>query len=142
MRAFIRPVLTGVVALIGFASGGASATTGLGQAWPDASDVSASPRFHVYVFEKQGLRFVQVNDANGTVRGAIAVAGDEVIGLPVGVDADHWSTAAGTLSAAGETVYHDASVTIAIAPQEDGSARLLAIQTDCKNPVECSVPGP
>jgi len=52
----------------GFASTAAAATapsTGLGQAWPNATDVSASPNFHVYVFERLGVRYVQIFSGGG-----------------------------------------------------------------------------
>ena len=62
--------------------------TGLGQAWPNASDVSSSPRWHVYVFIKDGVRYIQVNDLNGKVRGAIATANGQFLVLPIGTDAE------------------------------------------------------
>lgn len=61
--------------------------TGLGQSWPNATDVSASPHYHVYVFWKDGIRYFQINDLNGNVRAAIAVANHVVLVLPVGLDA-------------------------------------------------------
>jgi hypothetical protein len=125
----------------------APAGSGLGQSWPNASDVSASPHFHVYVFERPGLRFVQINDASGTVRGAVAYAGDDIIGLPVGVDASRWVTPTeGTWNpaalAGGEQVYADDVVKVTAAPQPDGTVRLMALPGDCTNPAECSVKGP
>jgi len=62
MRAFIRPtIVAGALFLAGIHSSAWAATpaaTGLGQTWPSAADVSASPRFHVCVFDKGGLRYV------------------------------------------------------------------------------------
>lgn len=150
MYPLIRPALT-IAALVGLScSGVALATTpvgtGLGQSWPNATDVSASPHYHVYVFERPGLRFVQINDASGAVRGAVAYSGTEIIGLPVGVDASRWVTPSegvwnpATL-ASGEEVYSDGAVKVTAAPQPDGTVQLLAMPGDCNNPAECSVKG-
>lgn len=117
-------------------------STGLGQSWPNTTDVSTSPRYHVYVFQKQGVRYVQVNDASGTVRGAVAYTGaDSVLDLPVGVDAGRWVTPAATATPAastGELVYRDEAVTIRIAVQADGSAR-MALASSCDDPTKCSI---
>jgi len=131
----------------GFASTVAAATppsTGLGQAWPNATDVSASPHFHVYVFERLGVRYVQINDLNGNVRAAFGNAGGDIFGLPIGVDANRLATPSEPTQAPaggpGETVYQDDSTSVQAAPQPDGTFRLLVIN-ECKNPAECSVHG-
>lgn len=117
-------------------------STGLGQSWPNAADVSATPHFHVYVFQKQGVRYVQVNDTNGTVRGAVAyTAADSVLDLPIGVDASRWMTSAGDGTATettGEQVYRDEAVVIRVAPQPDGTARLM-LAPGCDDPLACSI---
>ncbi len=108
--------------------------------------MSARPHSHVYVFERPGLRFGQINDASGTVRGAVAYAGSDIIGLPVGVDASRWVTPSeGTWTpatqAGGEQVYADGVVKVTAASQPDGTMRLMALPGDCSNPAECSVKG-
>lgn len=117
-------------------------STGLGQSWPNTTDVSTSPRYHVYVFQKQGVRYVQVNDASGTVRGAIAytpAAG--VLDLPIGADASRWITSTRDTKltgALGEQVYRDEIVTITVTPQAGGMAVLRAM-SDCPgDPRVCS----
>lgn len=128
-------------------SGGAFAGTpssGLGEAWPNATDVSASPHFHVYLFNRDGIRFIQVNDLGGTVRGAIATANGTVLVLPIGVDAAHVNAAnaqTATPSSASETVYQDQAVSVSATPQSDGSVQILAtphLQSTCSDPGECS----
>lgn len=89
-----RAICTGLVAI------GLSATplvagtfsTGLGQAWPNAQDVSTNMHWHVYVFVNNGIRYVQVNDQNGNIRGAFATANGQFIVLPMGRDARRIST--------------------------------------------------
>ncbi|TCV92076.1 hypothetical protein EC912_10868 [Luteibacter rhizovicinus] len=150
MRSSIQLLLAGLLSLpiivLPAMADGAPPSTGLGQAWPNAADVSASPHYHVYVFERLGVRYVQVNDLNGTVHGAFAYSGSDIMGLPIGVDAARLATPTEPLSAppatgttAGEIVYRDASVTISVQPQADGTALMQAVSNDCKNPAECSV---
>lgn len=119
-------------------------STGLGQAWPNAPDVSISPYYHVYVFERSGLRYIQVNDLGGTVRAAVVSAGDDVVGLPIGVDASRLATPSEPANAlsgtTGTTVYVDAKLTLIVSPQSDGTATLRAMSAgECTNPRECSV---
>jgi hypothetical protein len=118
------------------------ASTGLGQAWPNAPDVSASSAYHVFVFERRGTRYVQVNDIQGNVRGAFAYAGKDIVGLPVGLDALRLATPSepSTVRPAGTriVVYRDAIVTVSVITSPGGVTYLQASQTDCRNPAECS----
>ncbi|WP_250627105.1 hypothetical protein [Pinirhizobacter soli] len=142
MRSIYRRALVSTLLLASASAfAAASPTTGLGQSWPNASDVSASPGYHVYVFEKQGVRYVQVNDAAGTVRGAVAYTDpDTVLDLPIGVDAANWVTVAdNTVPAATQQVYQDDAVTVIVAPQPDGSARMMLAPGECDNPAQCSI---
>jgi hypothetical protein len=123
-----------------------TAQTGLGQAWPNATDVSASPNYHVYVFQRGSIKYIQVNDGNGTVRAAIARTPTSLLGTPVGVDATNVATEdeplAAPASTATETVYNDGAVQVLVAPQTNGTMRVMAVPVECKNPVECSSRGP
>lgn len=126
------------------ATAGTPAVTGLGQAWPNAPDVSSSPGFHAYRFEKQGVSYVQINDQSGTVRGAVAYIAGQVLELPIGVDASRWTvTETPSASSPGETVYQDSGVTVHAAPQADGTMRLMVAPTDCNaHPENCGNKGP
>jgi hypothetical protein len=144
-----RAVLAITVA-VGFSSAAWSGepSTGLGQAWPNAADVSVSPHYHVYRFVRDGIQYIQVNDLGGTVHAAIAAANGTVLVLPIGVDAAKAKSAtAGTAAIASsmtETVYQDTNVSVSAIPQSDGSVQILATphthaQTDtCSNAGECS----
>lgn len=109
-------------------------STGLGQSWPNATDVSVSPHYHVYVFLRDGIRYIQVNDLNGTVRGAIAEADHVVLVLPVGVDSQYVTTsqasaqpAAATDASTVETIYSDSSTQITASPASSGVIQLNVI---------------
>lgn len=121
----------------------AQPATGLGQSWPNATDVSASPHYHVYVFRKDGIRYFQINDLNGNVRAAVAVAGGVVLTLPIGLDAaDVTHSATYQVSNATETVYSDKSVTLTATPRQDGHDAInTAVSTaaeDTCDGVDCS----
>jgi hypothetical protein len=124
-------------------------TTGLGEAWPNATDVSASPNWHVYVFALNGVKYVQVNDLNGNVLGAIGTAGGQFITLPIGRFAQYVSTPqqaaldrseAKPVSAA-TTVYKDDSTAITVTPESDGTTQLTAspLTDTCSDPEECNL---
>jgi hypothetical protein len=144
-----KAIVSGVFAMVLSASvsAGQPPSTGLGQSWPNAADVSASPHYHVYVFARDGIRYIQVNDSNGTVRGAVAVADHVVLVLPVGVDASSVAISAPQAqaqvsNASGETVYRDNSVQLNATPQSSGAVQLTVTKLDddpatCTNPFNC-----
>lgn len=109
----------------------------LGQAWPNVADQSLSPNWHAYVFYLNGIKYVQINDTNGTVHAAIGTATGTTIVLPVGVDAQNVQTATSstTSSSSSTTVYSDSTITITAAPQSDGTTQFMA--ATCQS-VQCS----
>lgn len=119
----------------------AAAATGLGQSWPAATDVSSSGHFHVYVFQRAGVRYIQVNDLDGKVRGAFGVVGGQVFALPMGLDATRLATPADATPApstqGSEVVYRSDDVQVIAYPQPSGDLLLRAIQSECKDPDEC-----
>lgn len=135
-----------MVVLSGAAFAAQPASTGLGQAWPNAPDVSHNPNFHAYVFTRGGIKYIQVNDLNGNVLGAIGTANGAFITLPVGRFARQVSTpeepAEATDSAPdGSTtpVYQDGTTTVTATPMSDGTVRLSAmVATGTCDPIECN----
>ncbi len=136
----LRHALYGSLIVLGLSlsahAADSASVTGLGQSWPNASDISTSPRWHVYAFQRDGIRYIQVNDLNGKVRAALAVAGNEFLVLPMGSDAARVNTpttaattitaAKATTASAGEQVYNDGSMQLYVLPRADGSASLSA----------------
>jgi hypothetical protein len=132
-RAVFSTLLAMVLSASAFASQPPS--TGLGQSWPNAADVSVSPHYHVYIFVRDGIRYIQVNDLNGTVRGAVAVADHVVLVLPVGVDASSVTTSTlhdtnQVLNVSGETIYRDSSLQINAIPENTGAVQLVVTPMD------------
>lgn len=151
-----RVLCAGMVAL-GLAITTVSAaplSNGLGQAWPNAQDVSANPNWHVYVFANNGIRYVQVNDADGNIRVAFGTAGGQFLVLPMGRDAQRISTPQEPLAEQStvvpltsytETVYKDESVQVEAVPMTDGTTQFIAspstvngLVAPCDDPAECN----
>ena len=140
-RAALGMLLT--MGLSGLAMAAEPAATGLGQAWPNAADVSASPNWHVYVFVLNGIKYVQVNDLNGNVVGAIGTAGGQFITLPIGQSQDvstpQQRTSAVKPAGTAMTVYRDNSTVITATPQNNGVTTLSAAPASiCQDPEQCS----
>jgi hypothetical protein len=116
----------------------AESITGLGESWPNATDVSANPNWHAYVFQKDGVRYIQINDRNGTVHAAFGKAGEMVFALPVGVDAQRVDVIdALNPQGVAETIYQDESVTIEAVLQSDGVMK-IATKNGCGDPLNCT----
>ncbi|RDS81427.1 hypothetical protein [Dyella psychrodurans] len=115
----------------------AAPATGLGQAWPNAKDHSRSPYWHVYVFERDGMRYIQINDRQGTVHAALGRAGDMVFALPVGVDAaDVTMSSSEQTSTSALPIYQDEAISVMAVPQSNGTVQITVQMTGCE-PVGC-----
>ncbi|WP_157633093.1 hypothetical protein [Burkholderia ubonensis] len=110
--------------------------TGLGQSWPNATDQSRSPHWHVYVFRLNGIKYVQINDLNGTVHAAVGTAGGTSVVLPMGTDAPNVRTDAAPTSSATQTVYRDSTTTVTATPQSSGTT-VFTVATICQDPYNC-----
>ena len=140
-----------VAGLLSVTSGAWAVTpaTGLGQAWPNAADVSANPNWHVYVFTLNGVRYVQINDLQGRIIGAVGTAGGQFITLPVGTYSQLVTTpqqpaaaTTATPTASPTTVYNDGVTQLTTTPMSDGSVTTQASssQQTC-DPVDCNIKG-
>ena len=121
--------------------------SGLGQSWPNTTDVSVSPSYHVFVFMLAGVRYIQVNDFNGNILGSVGTANGQYITLPIGrfsqlVSTPQQSapTSNATPAAAPTVVYNDGATTITATPMSDGTLQLSAAasQSQC-DPVDCNI---
>jgi hypothetical protein len=137
-----KAVLAGFVAL-GLSSTAFAQTStpasGLGQSWPNAADLSANPNWHVYVFVLNGIKYVQVNDLNGTVHAAVGASNGSVVVLPMGVDSQNVTTSPSSTSSNTQTVYSDSTTTVTATPQSNGTTTFL-VEDRC-NAYNCSAGG-
>ena len=141
-----KTILAGLFGLVLSTSGLAAKlpSTGLGQSWPNTNDVSASPHYHVYLFARDGIRYVQVNDSSGKVRAAFATANQVIFVLPIGTDAQgagtsHQTAAQTTMAntSSTELVYSDNVVQVTATPQSNGTLLVNASLTGCTDPYNC-----
>jgi hypothetical protein len=90
-----------------------SAVTGLGESAPDASDLSSDPAWKIFQFERDGIRYLQVNDTANSARAAIGQIGATAWVLPIGRDADRVSIQANTQSpVTGRILYRDDEIEV------------------------------
>ncbi len=82
------PFVSAQCGCAGDGHGAPKAATGLGQEFPQAPDLSADAAWQVYEFERDGIRYVQVNDRSGAVRAAAGRIGETFWAMPIGSDAD------------------------------------------------------
>lgn len=90
----------------------AAAGNDLGSPAPSRPDYSISPAWHAYAYERGGVRYVQINDADGVVRVVVSSAPGATLILPLGVDADHVSFGKST---GGQLVYRDSVIEVSAA---------------------------
>lgn len=116
----------------------ASPAAGLGSAWPNAQDVSKRPEWHVYVFVRDGVKYIQVNDVNGVVRGGVAasITGDTQIALPLGMG--QVGVATDPAAVQGPVVYSDNTTVVSSTSTGLVASPQLMRAADCTSVPDCS----
>ncbi|MFC5526377.1 hypothetical protein ACFPPA_11600 [Rhodanobacter ginsengisoli] len=140
-----RVALAGVMAIALSTSALADSppAMGLGQSWPNTVDVSPNPGWHAYVFMLGGVKYVQINDINGNVLGAVGTVNGQFITLPIGRFSQLVATpqepaaspTTATPVASPSTVYQDTTTTVTATPLSNGTVLLNAMACD---PIECN----
>lgn len=74
-------------------NGSPKAPFGLGLPFPAAPDMAPNPAWQVYEFERDGIRYLQINDRYGIVRVAVGHIDGTFWVLPIGTDADRVAVA-------------------------------------------------
>lgn len=101
------------------------AATGLGDANPPSTDLAIDPLWEVYEFERDGIRYLQINDAGGGVRAAVGRIADTFWTMPIGSDADRVTVQSATKPAGVVEVLYRASDTEVLRYTEGGVTRWL-----------------
>lgn len=96
-------------------------SAGLGSREPQTFDSSQNPAWKAYVFERSGVRYVQLSDVNGNQRAAIATDGQRLMILPVGSD----DVRQVSTPLEGQVVYQDMFVTVKPQSSPDGTVTWL-----------------
>ncbi len=90
-------------------NGAPKAPFGLGLPFPDAPDMAPNPAWQVYEFERDGIRYLQVNDRFGIVRVAVGHIGGTFWVLPIGTDADRVAVAGDAVPAGIPTILYSSA---------------------------------
>ena len=89
--------------------------SGLGESFPETADLAPDPLWQVYEFERDGVRYLQVNDSAGLVRAAVGRIEDTLWVLPIGSDADRVSiTEAAIPSGYSQLIYRSGQIEIVL----------------------------
>lgn len=100
--------------------------SGLGESFPVAADVAADPAWQVYEFERDGVRYVQVNDQSGLVRAAAGRIGGTFWVLPIGSDADRVRVPGQLLpNIQGRTLYRSNDVEVVLYRTSNGDRWMI-----------------
>lgn len=86
--AMLAPAMTWATCCPSDDKGAPKAARGLGESTPQTPDLAVDPAWQVYEFERDGIRYTQVNDNSGNVRAAVGRIGSTAWVLPIGRDAD------------------------------------------------------
>ncbi len=95
-------------------------SNGLGQTNPPSIDLAPNSPWQVYQFERDGIRYLQINDSAGVVRTAVGRIEDTFWVLPIGSDADH-VVVDGTTEPAGTPTRVYLGPDVEVVVYEDGS---------------------
>lgn len=118
------------------ASVNAADLRGLGTTWPNAADVSRSVQFHAYRWDANGMKYVQINNASGNPVMALAVAGRQVLILPIGNPDVVQVLASKPASSGGQVIYDDGQLSVVGDPTA-GMQVVNSVDEECRDPVEC-----
>ncbi|AVQ07402.1 TPA: hypothetical protein HH295_19815 [Xanthomonas vasicola pv. zeae] len=96
------------------------AATGLGESVPHATNLAADPTWRIYEFQREGMLYLQINDATGVVRGAVGRAGEVLWVLPMGKDVNRVTVSTLTVPTLAQLVYQTDNFTVHLIPGTAG----------------------
>ncbi|WP_192820361.1 hypothetical protein, partial [Xanthomonas oryzae] len=92
---------------------------------PATADLSAVATLHAYAFERDGIRYLQVNDPTGDVRTAIGWIEGTYWVMPIGIDADRTRILAAGSRVGGTVVYDSDRLTLVLQRLPSGNTWLI-----------------
>lgn len=116
------PVFPGLCAIVlPFGGHGVPAATGLGESAPRAANLATDSAWRIYEFRRDGVTYLQINDATGVVRAAVGRINDTLWVLPMGKDVARVSLSS-TPAAPGRVVYQTGDFVVWLRPDAKGDA--------------------
>ncbi|WP_045727047.1 hypothetical protein [Xanthomonas sp. GPE 39] len=112
----------------GGGNGSPISTNGFGESAPAAANLSNNPSVRIYQFERNGVTYLQINDATGQVRGAIARVNDIAWVTPMGKDVDEVKTVEKFDKLNGTVVSNTRYFTVQVANGAHGDAWTVTIK--------------
>jgi len=109
----------------------------LGRTAPRTANLSLSPSWRAYAFDRDGVRYIQINDAAGTVHAAFATQGGGYLVLPLGTDAERVIVppSANALAAgSGELIYKDGAVQVELLQDTNGVGYWIVRRAEASTP--------
>lgn len=104
--------------------------SGLGTTSPTATDLSISSAWSVFEFERDGIRYLQINDKAGNVRAAVGHIPGTFWVLPIGSDADRvvvpGTAVPDSFGAPTSLVYQNSEVEIWLYQSDKGDAWVIS----------------
>ncbi|MDV2452834.1 hypothetical protein [Xanthomonas hortorum] len=88
------------------------AATGLGESEPRAANLAVDPTWRIYEFQREGMLYLQINDASGVVRGAVGRAGEVLWVLPMGKDVSRLTVSTLVIPTRAQLVYRTDNFTV------------------------------
>ncbi|KIQ23755.1 hypothetical protein [Xanthomonas campestris] len=96
------------------------AATGLGESAPKATNLAVDPTWRIYEFEREGMLYLQINDATGVVRGAVGRAGEILWVLPMGKDVGRMVVTSLTVPTNAQLIYRTPRFTVHLVSEAAG----------------------
>jgi hypothetical protein len=100
---------------------GVPAATGLGESAPRAANLATDSAWRIYEFQRDGVTYLQINDATGVVRAAVGRINETLWVLPMGKDVARVSLSA-TPAAPGRLVYQTGDFVVWLRSDANGDA--------------------
>ncbi|MBB5944028.1 hypothetical protein GGR64_003633 [Xanthomonas arboricola] len=94
---------------------------GLGESVPQALNLATDSAWRIYEFSRDGVNYLQINDANGVVRAAVGRIGKTLWVLPMGSDVARVTVTAAPV-VPGRVVYRTADVVVRLRADGRGDA--------------------
>lgn len=89
---------------------------------PPATNLAVDPAWRVYAFERDGVQYLQVNDANGLVRAAIGRISETTWVMPIGTDVNRITISASANDSSGTLIYRSGPIAIRALQTAQGNA--------------------